>query len=198
MLGVDGANCDGHKYYKSLGTELASVLACNPEYFTGMQPMAMRLMGPRITKWLDEMGIKRAWCNADILHEASESGEINKFFTALNRCQWHMISSYTRTELESLPLVIKNDNINIPFSNAWVQYPAIRGMVLNRAADANNGDVMLFCAGMMSKVLIDDVYEAYGQKLTLIDAGSVLDPYVRRHTRNYHRKILDRIERTGK
>jgi len=198
ILGADGANCDGHKYYRSLGIELASVLVCNPEYFTGMQPMAMRIMGGRIKQWLDEMGIKRGWCNADVIHEASENGEMDKFFTCLNRCNWHLVSSFTRRELEQLPLIIKSENINVPFNNAWAQYPAIKGLVLHRAEIANKGDVILFCAGMMSKVLIDDVHKLYGSKLTLIDIGSAFDPYAKRVTRNYHVKVADRLERMGK
>ena len=45
---------------------------------------------------------------------------------------------------------------------------------------------------MMSNVLIDDLYNEFGNKHILLDMGSVFDPYVNKNTRSYHNKIIER------
>jgi hypothetical protein len=49
--------------------------------------------------------------------------------------------------------------------------------------------VVAFSAGMVSNLLI---HELSGREATLIDFGSVWDPYVGLATRNYHAAILQR------
>lgn len=196
ILGRPGQNCDGHRYFNDLGTELASVLINTPRYYLGMQPKAMFDMGGDISQWLKEMGIFRTWENADVLHDASKNGNINDFLAALDKTNWHLVSSYNELEYAELPIEQRNANIPVPAINAWLLYPEVLQNITKRVSErAHEGDVFLFAAGMMSNVLIDDMYNSYGERYTLIDIGSLFDPFVGRCSRRYHKAVMERMQK---
>ena len=192
MLGDKGENCDGHKYSDWLGSELTAVLMSDPQYYTGMQPKATRDMGKRIQTFLANMNIKREWCNADILHDASKAGTLDILFDTLAKKHICLISSYDYNELAELPF--KCANISVPAKNAWDSYLYTRNTLHDRVDAADEGTIFMFAAGMMSKVLIDDMDRKYGNKHTFMDAGSVLDPYAKGvATRRYHVDVIKRV-----
>ena len=82
--------------------------------------------------------------------------------------------------------------IGVPDRNAWLDYKRVRSDLVDRLA-AMIKPVVLFCAGMMSNVLIDDLSKEDG--VTLIDCGSVFDPYVGVCSRKYHAGIMKGIKR---
>ena len=78
-LDKKGANCDGHKYFPDMSLELEKILESNPTYYTGLQPLAQKVM-PEVIKEYDYIN----WVNADVFHDASINGEFNKFLSVIN------------------------------------------------------------------------------------------------------------------
>jgi len=63
---------------------------------------------------------------------------------------------------------------------------------------SNEGVVVLFCASMPTKWLIDELHKQHWGGHTYIDMGSVFDVYVGRCSRGYHKRVLQRMKDEGK
>lgn len=179
IFGKLGVNCDGHKYFPELGTALRKVVLSEPNYTVGLQPLSMSYDR---TEQIKEFcgGLKINWVNADVLHNASIDGELDKFVNAL-RGRYvilvgpaHLSSFFVNcVHILTLPL------------NCWIEYEAIQQQIAFHIEGVNNA-VVLFAASMMSEVLIHD-FADYPH--TFIDIGSVLDPYCGVNSRRYHYKL---------
>lgn len=197
ILGDKGENCDGHAYYPSLGLALADVLKSHPPYILGMQPKAMRGMGARITTWANrevpDIGTLR-WINADVIHDASTEGKMPVLFDAIKARKRAATGVSCNVVLVGPPHInAMKDHlgddiwiVNVRAQNCW----ATNRAVLQELKDVvdKSGVVVLFCAGMASKVWIDALY--YARKdTTLVDVGSAFDPWCGVLSRKYHHKL---------
>lgn len=176
LLGKSGQNCDGHKYFPEMGKHLRMVLESSPEYILGLQPLANKLAPIQIKEYTDKYNLN--WINSDVFHTANIKGYITDFFDVLQN----------RKVLIVGPEHLKKNDLfdykfyQIPSRNCWTNYSVIKND-LKVMIDKEN--VVLFCASMMTNVLIDDLHG----KGTLIDFGSVLDPFVGVMSRSYHRRL---------
>lgn len=186
ILGREGANCDGHGYFPDMGAALANVLRSNPEYFVGMQNHAMRTMGPEIIPWAMKNKVDLDYMvNADVWHYASIHGEFQKFFDAIRGQEVMLVGPATLRELKWTYFV------GIPDKNCWLAKDTIMRHIEKSISYV---DIVLFSAGMPSNVMIHELYRVYGKNKTLLDMGSVFDPYAGRTTRSYHKKLLEQWE----
>ena len=175
IFGKSGKNCDGHEYFPDLGEALKK--SFNPEIITGIQPLSLTL--PYAEKVLNLM-IGLRLVNADVLHNASIDGKIIDLIYAIvgsNRQNVCVGPTHLTPLFDSM--------IFIPDKNCWLQYDAIKRN-LSEWIEENENGIILLCASMMSEVLISDFRDA---NVTMIDAGSVFDPYVNVKSRKYHHKL---------
>lgn len=171
------ANCDGHTYFSDLGQRLHAILASRPNYHIGLQPLAKRMYGDEI----DAFGL--SWSNADILHKASMHGELHTFFDAVRR-QKKRVIVVGPSHLDGMRKHIgKYALLEIPERNCWLDYERVARR-LTKALDRHDS-LVLFAASMMSNVLIHDFHG----DATLIDIGSVFDPYCGVKSRTYMRAL---------
>lgn len=178
ILGYKGNNCDGHIYYPSLSKRLSEVIDSHPKYIMGMQPLSVRVMWDNISNKANSI----EWVNADALHYASINGVLNKFTDAIkNRNIILVCGSY----MKGINIFKPNDICLIDSVNCYLNYDATLREVKGKIKD---NSVVLFCASMMSNVLIDDLFNL-NNKCTYIDAGSVFDPYVGKISRSYHKTL---------
>lgn len=79
--------------------------------------------------------------------------------------------------------------IAIPRKNCYLR----KGLILRAAQQAilEGATVVGFSAGMTSNVLIDILWRDYGDRVALIDFGSVFDPYAGVYSRSYMRRGYD-------
>lgn len=193
ILGKVGANCDGHEYFESLGKALRDALISQPNYYLGLQSLAMRVRGLEITKFITANNIRpiSEWGDADILHKASIKEMLPQFFEALDTTPYVLLVA--PGYLKQINKYFKyNAIVEVPTKNCWLHFRKIKHdilAILNEQTKRNNYIVVLFAAGMPSNVLVDDLHNLYKDKVTLIDAGSVFDPFVGRNTRSYHKKL---------
>lgn len=179
MLGKQGHNCDGHEYFPDLGTALNDAFYSDPKYMVGIQPLAVQ-SGMWERAILRE-GYPKNIYDADVLHSASIDGKLDHLMNAL---QGRTVFSVGPLHLENLFKGAKN-SILISKVNCWAEYDRVVKL-MEHCFDWDDHPVFLLCASMMSEVLIDRFSESKG---TIIDCGSVFDPYCGVKSRRYHHKL---------
>lgn len=178
IFGAVGANCDGHRYFPELGQRLRQILESEPGYLLGLQPVLMLGRGPEKIQSVSR-GIR--WVLADSLHLASMDGRLPSFLGALEHRETQLVGP---EHLRPLSRQMGWTHHAIPAENCWQRYGEV-GESLRLATSGSSGVVVLFCASMMSNVLIDDLHRLNPAN-TYIDVGSVFDPYVGVNSRDYH------------
>ena len=179
IFGKHGQNCDGHKYFPDLGANLRRVILSEPAYLVGMQPLSMSYeRADQIKEFCS--GLRINWVNADVLHNASIDGVLDKFINVLAGKYIILVGP-----LHLDGFFANCVHIAIPPVNCWLEYENIRQQIEFHVDGVNNA-VVLLAASMMSEVLIDDFADHHH---TFIDIGSVLDPYCGIKSRRYHHKL---------
>ncbi len=168
-----------------------------------MQGLAMRIGGDRINAFIKENNLPAAeeWSEADILHRASIHGILPYFINAVNSSD--NIILVAPDYLKGIKKILKyNHFISVPEKNCWQHYNRIRqdvadklkltGLYLKDKKNFSNlhldYTVVLFVASMPANILVDSLYKEFGKYASLLDIGSILDPFVNRKTRSYHKK----------
>lgn len=187
VLGVTGKNTDGHNYYKDMGVRLRDIIKSKPDYVMGLQNLVQHLRKDDINFKELIQGID--WVNSDVIHYSSiRKNNLEGLFQALTDRDIIIVGNIDMAGIHG-KIHGKDsswEHIVINKENCWIQYKD----VLNLIRDAVSKDVViLYCASMMSEVLIDDLYNLFGDEITQIDIGSAFDPYVGKITRSYHRSI---------
>jgi len=175
MGGKIGNNCDGHEYFPELGSALNAAFYSDPNYLVGIQPLSVQ-GGLYQRATLDRPGPKHI-CDADVLHSASIDGKLNLFFEAIKSRHVIMVGP---KHLSEFPC---SEFVEVPKLNCWLQYDRIANGIFRVT---HPDSVVLLCAGMMSGVLIDNFRTS---DITMIDCGSVFDPYYGVNSRSYHKKL---------
>lgn len=173
-----GQNCDGHQYFDDLGLSLRRILESRPNYYLGLQRLATEQNeGNKEFDWLVALN---KWTDNEIMHRASIKGKMRDFFDAILKRRVILVGNES---LKNVPFKF-DVFIEIPGKNCWEVYDNVRQAI---AGEIECSDVILYCASMMSEVLIDAFSKC---DVTQIDCGSVFDPYVGKQTRSYHKNLL--------
>src|SRR3972149_4339318 len=177
MAGKIGKNCDGHEYFPDLGMALNDAFYSDPKYMVGIQPLSVN--GGLYQKAISQReGYPKNIYDADVLHSASIDGKMHLFFDSIKKRDVFMVGPKHLFPFFSHGIIIKD-------SNCWNDYKSITEGLQNMLSKIQ-GNVMLMCASMMTEVLINDLQNSNN---TIIDCGSVFDPYVNKLSRSYHHKL---------
>lgn len=68
-------------------------------------------------------------------------------------------------------------HIHVPHVNAFYNYEDVKNKIIN-ANTKEKFDVLLFAASFATYPIMTDLFEDYNEKLTMIDIGSIIDPFV--------------------
>ena len=182
IFGKAGSNCDQHEYFPDMGAELKRIVLSEPEYICGIQPLTMSHYRDEVVEFAGDLDID--WVNSDVLHDANIKEQLKRFFNVLNDQPIIMIAP---ERLQELPFSYGRF-IEVPLKNCWLEKERIEKELLKILPRLDYA-VLLFCAGMPTNVMIDDLYKYYGKQVTMIDAGSILDVHCGFNTRSYHSKM---------
>lgn len=161
---IDGKgthNCDGHKYFDDLGKALKDITQKPQRYYMAAGIFWDKSKYPNIK-----------WSNGRIFVDEYVANEITKLFEILKNIPCAIVGNSQFRDFDEFAF----EHILISDKNCWLDYKNIRDNILN-----SSHEVILCCAGMMTKVLVDELWD----KKTIIDMGSVLDPYCGNITRSY-------------
>jgi len=179
-------NCDGHNYSYELSADLAkTVIEPSDAIEYGLQPLAAATMGAPIKAYLGKTPIK--WTNADVFHAASEGRTLYEFADALRKRE---------------PIVVgarQWNNGGFLKPGAFLQVPSkgvygAKGEVLELLQKIPlDGKVVLLACSMLSEVILYALKDA--ETTTVIDVGSVFDPWLGVYNRGYHDNLGELDER---
>ena len=185
-----GQNCDGHQYFPEMGKRLKNIVISNPKYNMGLQNMAKRLSGPQIDDLLMKNKVDIEWSNSDILHHASIKGKLSRLFETLNGKNIVMVGpKHLRQTSKLFPY---EQFIEVQKKNCWEKYKHTNYLVTTAVKKDADMKVVLFCASMMSNVLVDDMYKNFGNEHFFLDVGSIFEPYLGLSIRSYHNAIVNK------
>jgi len=191
------ANCDKHRYFQTLGQALFRVLIDKPSYGMGLQPKATQDDPECIIRMLGAAAFTPVWGDADIFHDASQAGTFwDSFWGAIEEGGYaKVIVGPSSLILDYRIMEHTTEEIMVPERNCWLNYEATKAKCVEFCEEfllAHQHPLVLCCCGMMANVLIHELWQMYGERVTLLDMGSVFDPYVGKDSRRYHWKIMER------
>jgi hypothetical protein len=189
LLGYSGANCDGQVYTGALRADLTRVLEDRPRYLLGLQPLAVRVMGDAIHAWLKRRRLNLPWVNADVLAHASIQHDLTGFIESLARRRVVLIGPPHLQALTVFPLA---DHIPVPPLDAYTVYPALYAHCVRALQRYDEGPVVLISAGLSANLLVHDLHRVFPTR-TILDCGSLWDPYVGKVTRKYHKRLIAQL-----
>lgn len=179
MAGKIGKNCDQHEYFADLGQALNDAFYSSPNYMVGIQPLSV--YGGLYQEALEFKPGPADIYNADVLHNASITMNLSLFIDAIYDRDVMLIGPGHISKMDKF--FPSRWFLEIPDTNCWTHYSKIKNYL---ETFQDEQDVILLCASMMSEVLINDLKDL---PCTIIDCGSVFDPYCDRLSRSYHHKL---------
>ncbi len=178
-----GSNCDNHTYFVNLSEQLIKVLDEQNKKqtcFIGIQNFGLKQYPNFKDRWPNI-----EWCNADILHHASIQDKLLPIWDVLKDQDCFFVGPGHFKKMG-----LRKPIVSIPPTNCWLFYERIRNESRQQLKKHNVG---YFSCSMMAEVLIHELSKEFPNS-TLIDAGSLWEPYCGVRNRSYHSRILDRLQ----
>lgn len=148
----------------------------NPEHINGFQNLSLSI--PDLVKFIPEYD---DWYNADVFHHASQKAQLHHFFEALKGKNVVIVGS---EKMKAIKKYIDYAGfITVRDQDCYRD----KEMVLAEMRNYQPGTIFLFCASRLS---VPAIYHSDRDDCTLIDMGSVFDPYIGVISRRYHDKII--------
>lgn len=169
-------NKNGCHYYKKLGYSLKEIISKPIPYYIGLQNLALK-QRPKLKEYF-----KQNWVSADIIHHASIDLKFKPFLELLKQKNTFLISNKSLKKI-GIPMY------EIPVKDLWLTYSKHKTKIIEKI---KSFDIICVCAGLAGKLLINELYYLYPEK-TIIDLGSVLDPYAGIISRKYHKDLITKI-----
>lgn len=186
ITGQSVGNADKHKYFPDLREQLRQIVkqGRGDNYMFALQSLAIQKMGDKISK-IANSNIE--WYNSNCFVQASTEAKIDRYFDALRKNRLIMVAPDYLRKFEGY-----NGFVSVPRLNCWLEKDRIIEDVKSQLGEEHT--VVSVSASMAANVIVDELYQLYGDTHTFIDAGSVYDPYVGVRTRGYHDKIIKRLK----
>jgi len=164
---------------------LKKIVESKPNYYFGIQELAYR----NWKKEIDDLTKNMNLVKADIFHQRSQKNKIEKFFNLLsNKKDIIIIGPEYLSEIKEFNI---RHHIITPEYFVWNNIDELEFKINDYLKE--NGDqnlILLYSCSIAAKILIHKFRE---QKITQIDTGSLLDPYVGVNSRGYHIDVLKRL-----
>lgn len=172
ILGKTGMNVNGETYAPILGAGLRETLKNPDGMWAGTNPG--KVLREEAEDYAARLETPPAWRNKEILSDANVAGKLGGF---LGACRKRRVIVVGPSQLSQLPKKVLGtvQHVLVPDAVAWGVVDRTCAEVRKRAQD---GDVVLFASGMASNLAIHRLWPEYRDRVTLLDVGAILDPYV--------------------
>ena len=164
-----------HDIYPALTNKIRSIVDnLTPWHMNALQPYSLTI--PEFQNIIPDIN----WLNADVFHNASEAGELAPFFRSLEKRQVVLVSNWEKRKFNK-----SWGFLEVVSRNSFSDYEFVMTAISKYGKDV----VFLFAASRLSVPVIYDGPE----DCTMIDIGSLLDPYIGRVTRGYHKRMTEEV-----
>lgn len=191
ILGKSGENCDHHAYFPIMGDELARTLieSRKGNYLYGIGPKVRSMEeGAEVATWIEQWAPNVNWNSSEAFLHASLEGRFLPLMQELRnrKVLWLAPQHMTKFLLQSKKWL----HWLAPQQNAWLEKDQLRQALVWLVQQHKDIELVLFCAGMVSKIMIWELFPHWGAKMHLWDMGSVFDMYCGIDSRSYARRML--------
>jgi hypothetical protein len=187
ILGRGGHNCDGHHYFPELQRDLIATLLDPKELiFYGWLNCSKDAGMEEIEEFIAEEKIDVQWADGDVLMQRSKDGELLPFIEALRRRRMIYVGPPHLRELRSKGILNWVDFVPIPLKDCYKNKHEIMRVLADSMIN-HHPDLVLFSAGMLSNVIIYEMYAFVQQGITFMDVGSLFDIYAGVKSRKTYR-----------
>lgn len=194
VLGTANRTASGSQNLRAPGLRLAmsaSLLNAPPseDYLMGLQSAGylrkIKLYG-RIEAWVDAYAPDIVWYAADVFHRCSSEGGLAPLARQMREMQVIVVGPKHLRDLHACGVFDPIYFIEVEGIDCWKGMLAAEEEILAKAA---TGTVVSFSAGPTAKVLIHRLFPYIGDKVFLIDFGSLWDVFVGCPSREYQRNM---------
>ncbi len=169
-----------HSVFPEITEDLRYIVSnLNIFHYNGLQGLSLTLphLSILIPEWYN-------WCDSDIFHKASLAGKLYPFIEALKDKYIVIVGN---ENLKKIKRVIEyKDFITVRDHNCYLD----KKMVLEKMKKYPSGTIFLFCASRLS---VPAIYHSDRDDCTMIDLGSLFEPYLGKSTRRYHHLMTKEI-----
>jgi len=161
-------------------------------YLYGISPAAFRLSAKGAAEKAIEMYAPRVqWRDGQIIARASARGELHDFIEAMaDYTIIYVGPAHVQTALDGV--VTLEEFIEVPLCDAHERCADIADRIADAIGDGVHDKLLVgFSAGALSNIAMYDLWQRYNQRITLIDFGSIWDPYAGLMTRSYFKAVDD-------
>lgn len=201
IFGKEGQNEQGDIYTKKLRKELIETLT-NPQFtFFGTIPQhfthrpQVEALLRKIEDWVETnlSGHNLLWVSKDILSNANVKGELGPFIKTLKEKKVMLIGPPHLADLKIFKPCIR---ITVPLPGAQ---NVIDETVTHIIELERNVDIICFSSGIATNVMMHKIMIEMGDDApTMLDTGSLWDPYVGVWSRSTYKKEIFQTERMQK
>lgn len=184
----DGANCDGHRYFPEMGAELRAILRRRPPYLMTIQSLAVRLHGDRIAEFLRDAGLHDlVWHDSDVFHRAATTTMFHELIHALRQRAVVIVGpGFLRSPLRSL--VGYRSFVEVPERDCYLVTKNTIRETVEVLLNVSEPSVVCLSCSMAAEIVLDQLHQVRGDQDTIIDLGSIWDPYAGVLSRSYMRE----------
>lgn len=183
------ANTDSHKYFNDMGIELHETLLNEKGYYKYFHPgwLNSTVNHPHLCSLLQkyvktfDISPPNLCDSRKAFYVDARTGNLGALKNELEKRNFIMVSEKRKRNL-NLKFV---DFIETPLTNSWLERDRIKDDMLKMVEKYDN-PVFGISIGMPSLVIQDELYPLIGNKSTMINFGSIWDPFINVNTRRYH------------
>jgi hypothetical protein len=195
IVGRGGKNVDSCAYSPELGEALRQTLQKPKDYYHCLYyPMDHRStkdLRRQFLEYLIGINSRVPWYDAMVFQSSFCQGSFYPVVQALkNRSSVLVAGEHLRPLADKYKIFTRF--IEAPRVDAFAKREEVKAAVRSAVADIKD-PVVVFCLGMASNVIIDDLHGEV--EATIIDMGSVLDALLKLSTRQWMRSLPDIIVR---
>lgn len=182
LQGKKGKNCDGVFYTEAQANALlASIQDDTINHAIGI--LALKTTGAE--EWLISKEINIEWYDCDVMNSASDDGKLLPFIEWLRTKKIIFCGPGHLKKLKSFPIQYFVECHPI---KAFEEVNELEDEILYRI-DEKGADMVLLSAGSFaSPALVSKLHNLFPKNLTILDTGSIWDPYVGVFSRSGHKR----------
>lgn len=182
MQGRKGKNCDGVTYTQEKASSLLLTLR-DKNITHAIGPLARS--AAHAEEWLEAMNIRVDWYDCDVMNNASDEGRLYPLIACLRKRKNIVCGPSHLVKLAcGIPIL---SFVECHITEAFEEVDELE-MEISYRVEKHQPDTVLLSAGTFaSPTLVSRLHALYPQ-LTIIDTGSVWDPYMHVFSRSGHKR----------